>query len=1067
MNISTHRLTAGLAALAAVFALSIPAEAGLGAGTALAATARAAAVPAAAPAAGLPNLPVNSCKDAALPRSYGTNFPVPRDPAAFGFANQTVIGWEGNVYAPFAYLSGSYFARGVPQHYQQGGQAYCGAMYSFGAYTYGLPAGQAPAPGSVQWTMADGYLPAMTTSFTRGDVAISITDFADRQVIDGSPAELVYTRVRVTNHGSSTVTVPAGESGPGLVALNQAPDAVAPGATASHDFTAAVDTFSIGTPLPTAAELAPGPHHPGAMSYAKAYRHMAGYWNDRLSVIPELSLPNVTLPDTGGLKNPGEAIGNAYKAAFVYTRIVQTGTAPFSGANNYDWLLNHDLPGIMANRFALGDFTDARDLLLTGRISEQPTFNEVGANWYWDGLWRTPFAWASYLRTTNDTAFVSKYFHDDAAAPSPWGPSLYTMMHTDYLAQLDPVTHYLKPSGDNDSGGTWLFDDETALAGLSAYRYIATRIGDSAEAQWADGAYASLLSATNAGLAANESANDFSFLPCEVNQPVTADRCNSANDANWASQALWGENAWDIFLQGGQLNGILSDPSQTDNLYQMGFSRLAGSVPYPTFGAYTGYSVALNTGYSAAALYGNAYRDLPITSYAWQIATTTGGPNAWWEANGTAPDPANPWAGSHAAPQFGAIPYAWPMAGQTQTLLQSLVAQGLVPTASGDGSAGYHTALYIGRGVPDAWVVPGQTISVSNLTSSYNVGSGRRDTYRVRIRIQAERGERVVRVSLDGAVPSNDVQVQLPVFASAGVVDVDGGRYDAATHTVTISPANREVRVQLGQAARPALTLGVASTVPGQHTQPTLISGVQTTATASITNTGRSKISNVSLTLHLPNGWRGGGTGPGSFPAIAPGETKTVTWNVTPPAAAAGGNGLVVSAAYDAPDGASGSVSREQWVHAQRPLPLPPGATDLALSASPSASYTSPWEHVTAINDGIYPTSSNDSQDIRWGCWPQQGTQWIELDWNQPVSVNGSSVYFLDDGGGVRLPASWKIQYWNGSAFADVPNPSTYPIADDTFNAATFTSVTTTRLRVVLQSGLGSVGVIQWLVPSA
>jgi hypothetical protein len=28
----------------------------------------------------------------------------------------------------------------------------------------------------------------------------------------------------------------------------------------------------------------------------------------------------------------------------------------------------------------------------------------------------------------------------------------------------------------------------------------------------------------------------------------------------------------------------------------MGFSRLAGSVPYPSFGAYTGYSVALNTG---------------------------------------------------------------------------------------------------------------------------------------------------------------------------------------------------------------------------------------------------------------------------------------------------------------------------------------------------------------------------------------------------------------------------------------------------------------------------------------
>jgi hypothetical protein len=121
---------------------------------------------------------------------------------------------------------------------------------------------------------------------------------------------------------------------------------------------------------------------------------------------------------------------------------------------------------------------------------------------------------------------------------------------------------------------------------------------------------------------------------------------------------------------------------------------------------------------------------------------------------------------------------------------------------------------------------------------------------------------------------------------------------------------------------------------------------------------------------------------------------------------------------------------------------------------------------VTAINDGVYPTSSNDSQDIRWGCWPETGTQWIELDWTQPITTNGSSVYFLDDGGGVRLPASWVVQYWNGSAWTNVANPSAYPAADNTFNAVSFDSVTTTKLRVSLQSGLGSVGVIQWVVPS-
>ncbi len=1057
MTENWRRCAALAAALTTLFALSVPAQA--------------AAIASQPPGAGtatllpLPNLPVNACHNSSLPQDYGTNFPVPDDPNGFGFASQTVIGWEGNYYAPFAYLSGSYFARGVPDTYQQDGQSYCGAMYSFGVYDYGLAAGQAPAPGSVQWTMADGYLPALTTSFVRNSVKVSITDFADKQTIAGNPVELVYTRVSVTNQGTAAVTVPSGQSGPGLVELDSNPDAVAPGATVRHDFVAAVDTFGSGQALPGTATLTSD-----ALSYDRAFGHMAGYWDQRLSAIPTLSLPNITLPDTAGLADPGQAIDNAYKAAFVYTRIVQVASAPFSGANNYDWLLNHDLPGILANRFALGDYTDAQNLLLVGRISEDPSFNEEGANWYWDGVWRTPVAWAQYLEGTNNVAFVKKYFHDDANGPSQWGPSLYTMMHTDYLSQLNPGTGYLDSSFDNDSGGTWLFDDETALAGLSAYAYIATRIGDQDEAQWAQGAYTSLLNATNAGLAANEKANGFDFLPCEVNVPVTADRCDSPSDANWASQALWGENPWTIFLQGGQLNGILGEPSQTDNLYQMGFARLQGSVPYPSFGAYTGYSVALNTAYAAAGLYSDEYRDLPITSYAWQIASTTGGPNAWWEANGSPPDPDNPWQGSHAAPEFGAIPYAWPMAGQTQTLLQSLVAQGLATAKNPDGSTSYHTALYIGRGVPDTWIVPGQTISVGHLTAFYDENTGRRDTYGVRISVGRGDGAPLVIVSLTGDVPGNDVQIQLPAFADMGVAAVLGGRYDAATHTVTLSPGRGSAVIQLGNAARPSVAVQVASTVPGQHTQPTLTAGIATTATGTITNNGHTDLRNVTLTPHAPQGWTVTATSATSFGTVAPGTAKTATWSVTPPADENGSDGLVVSASYEAGFGTAGSASAEQWMHIQRPLPLPPGATDLALTATPSASYTSPWTTVTAINNGIYPVQSNDDNDLTpyWGTWPEAGSQYMELDWSQPVTTNGSSVYFADDGGGLQLPASWTVQYWNGSAFVNVSDPSSYPEADNTFNQVTFDPVTTTKLRVVMQAAAtaGGVGAIQWVVPS-
>ncbi len=88
-----------------------------------------------------------------------------------------------------------------------------------------------------------------------------------------------------------------------------------------------------------------------------------------------------------------------------------------------------------------------------------------------------------------------------------------------------------------------------------------------------------------------------------------------------------------------------------------------------------------------------------------------------------------------------------------------------------------------------------------------------------------------------------------------------------------------------------------------------------------------------------------------------------------------------------------------------------------------------------------------------WGDWPGQGTQWVELDWSSPVTTNGSDVHFAGDGGGLRLPASWSVRYWNGSAFADVPGPGACTQADNTFNHVSFGSITTTKLRLVMQSG--------------
>ncbi|MEV0389306.1 DUF6055 domain-containing protein [Nonomuraea sp. NPDC050643] len=132
----------------------------------------------------------------------------------------------------------------------------------------------------------------------------------------------------------------------------------------------------------------------------------------------------------------------------------------------------------------------------------------------------------------------------------------------------------------------------------------------------------------------------------------------------------------------------------------------------------------------------------------------------------------------------------------------------------------------------------------------------------------------------------------------------------------------------------------------------------------------------------------------------------------------------------------------------------PEPAANLAASATPSASYTSPWESVAAINDGVVPSP-------RWGTWPETGTQWAELIWPSTQTIRSAEAYFFDDGGGVRVPASWRLQYWNGGAYADVPGASAYATAAGVSNKVTFGAVRTTRLRFVLQSGQGSVGLLE------
>lgn len=137
---------------------------------------------------------------------------------------------------------------------------------------------------------------------------------------------------------------------------------------------------------------------------------------------------------------------------------------------------------------------------------------------------------------------------------------------------------------------------------------------------------------------------------------------------------------------------------------------------------------------------------------------------------------------------------------------------------------------------------------------------------------------------------------------------------------------------------------------------------------------------------------------------------------------------------------------------------------NLALVAKSSTSFCSGHETIAALNDGYDPANSDDKRHGAYGNWPQQGTQWVEYQWSQPISTNKIDVYWFDDHRGVRLPKACRLKYWDGKEFRPVENPAGLGLGEHKFNATTFSEVRTTKLRLEMDSNRASTGILEWRV---
>ncbi|MFC1408578.1 LamG-like jellyroll fold domain-containing protein [Streptacidiphilus sp. N1-12] len=163
---------------------------------------------------------------------------------------------------------------------------------------------------------------------------------------------------------------------------------------------------------------------------------------------------------------------------------------------------------------------------------------------------------------------------------------------------------------------------------------------------------------------------------------------------------------------------------------------------------------------------------------------------------------------------------------------------------------------------------------------------------------------------------------------------------------------------------------------------------------------------------------------------------------------------------------------RDLTVHVGKALTAAPAAlVDDAANPlrqgypQPITSYTFPGDNPWNALDGKV-WYNEVPEDTRWTNYASPDpSDYYGVDFGAPTAVGDIRWYGYDDGGGVRPAAGYRVQYWDGTGWADVPQQtrnSAAPVGNG-LNRITFPTVTTTRVRLLFTDPPGAfVGVSEF-----
>ncbi|MEY4763986.1 MAG: hypothetical protein RI907_659, partial [Pseudomonadota bacterium] len=127
--------------------------------------------------------------------------------------------------------------------------------------------------------------------------------------------------------------------------------------------------------------------------------------------------------------------------------------------------------------------------------------------------------------------------------------------------------------------------------------------------------------------------------------------------------------------------------------------------------------------------------------------------------------------------------------------------------------------------------------------------------------------------------------------------------------------------------------------------------------------------------------------------------------------------------------------------------------TNQAAAATLGTSYVSGWETLAAVNNGITPTSSADTNGGAYGNWNGEAnygqTNWVSFNWTAARNITALEVYWWNDGQGIATPSWAQVEYWDGQTWRAV---TPIGLKLNQFNRADFTNVVTTQVRIAMKS---------------